>query len=198
MQPVSQIEGEQSPEQGRYECRQTEGDGHRCPPLNGLLAGTISHGVPEIQIRPSAIRPKPCRHPREPSPRSFETQLCILERRCQRRVQNHAMILKLAERDGGMPPCGEVPPCTQRRRHENGRLDFVQTAFFNVIASTAGPNCARKACASTSCSKQYRMKAVPSAIAPKRSNVPTRLSRKFIISSSSLRLYPVGGGTTST
>src|SRR5882672_5450950 len=42
------------------------------------------------------------------------------------------------------------------------------------------------------------MKGVPSAIAPKRSNVPIRLSRKFMISSSSRRLYPIGGGTTST
>src|SRR5262249_38801050 len=42
------------------------------------------------------------------------------------------------------------------------------------------------------------MKGVLSAIAPKRSNVPIRLSRKFMISSSSRRLYPIGGGTTST
>src|SRR5713226_9192431 len=42
------------------------------------------------------------------------------------------------------------------------------------------------------------MKGVPSAIAPKRSNVPIRLSRKLMISSSSRRLYPIGGGTTST
>src|SRR3984893_10997525 len=94
MQPVLQIEGEQPPEQARYECRQTEGDGHRCPRAERSLSRNQRAWCPgnpdqaecdhTEAVPPSAIRVN--RHC-DPSRPSYAFWSGGANGECKRRIQ---------------------------------------------------------------------------------------------------------------